>query len=87
MARQGHEGKDNAAARADRGSLDSGCGAARTERDVPKCVEARSLFDAAAALRDFWAVEGAAHVNLHRFAQGEYERRVSSFLATYMTPR
>jgi fermentation-respiration switch protein FrsA (DUF1100 family) len=46
--------------------------------------EARSLFEAAAAPKDFWAVEGAAHVNLHRFAQGEYERRVSSFLGTYM---
>jgi len=48
--------------------------------------EARSLFEAAAAPKDFWAVEGAAHVNLHRFAKGEYERRLSSFLETYMTP-
>jgi fermentation-respiration switch protein FrsA (DUF1100 family) len=47
--------------------------------------ESRSLFEAAAAPKDFWAVEGAAHVNLHRFAKGEYERRVSSFLETYMT--
>ena len=48
--------------------------------------EARSLFEAAAAPKDFWAVEGAAHVNLYRFAKGEYERRVSSFLERYMTP-
>ena len=43
--------------------------------------EARQLFAAAAQPKTFWVVEGAAHVNLHRFATQEYGRRVSEFLA------
>ncbi len=42
--------------------------------------EARALFAAASRPKDFWAVEGASHVNLHTYAKEEYERRVLSFL-------
>ena len=47
--------------------------------------EARALFAAAAAPKEFWAVDGAAHVNLHPFARAEYERRVSEFLRRYLS--
>lgn len=43
--------------------------------------EARALFAAASEPKEFWAVAGAAHVNLHRYAKEEYERRVLSFFA------
>ena len=49
--------------------------------------EARALFAAASKPKDFWAVEGAAHVNLHNYAKEEYERRVLSFLETNMKRR
>jgi fermentation-respiration switch protein FrsA (DUF1100 family) len=43
--------------------------------------EARAIFAAAQAPKTFWAVDGAAQVNLHTFAKAEYERRVATFLA------
>jgi fermentation-respiration switch protein FrsA (DUF1100 family) len=49
--------------------------------------EARALFTAASAAKEFWAVEGAAHVNLHAYAKDEYERRLTTFLETYLRPR
>lgn len=49
--------------------------------------ETRSLFAAASPPKEFWAVEGAAHVNLYTYAKGEYERRVLSFFETYMKSR
>jgi uncharacterized protein len=42
--------------------------------------EAKSLFAAAAEPKQFWAVEGAGHVNLNAFDRSEYEQRVLSFL-------
>ena len=42
--------------------------------------EAQSLFAAAAEPKTLWLVEGAAHVDLHRYTKEEYERRVSEFL-------
>ena len=42
--------------------------------------EARQLFNAAAEPKQFWAVKGAAHVDLYRFAGKEYEQRVLAFL-------
>ncbi len=44
-------------------------------------AEAKALFAAAAEPKQFWAVEGAGHVNLHAYAKGEYERRVLEFFA------
>jgi uncharacterized protein len=43
--------------------------------------EARAVFAAAAEPKALWVVDGAAHVNLHRFARAEYEERVSEFFA------
>ncbi len=42
--------------------------------------EAKSLFAAAAEPKQAWWVDGAAHVDLHRFAGREYELRVLAFL-------
>jgi len=33
-----------------------------------------------------WIVEGAAHVDLHKFAGITYEDRVSAFLEQYLRP-
>jgi pimeloyl-ACP methyl ester carboxylesterase len=43
--------------------------------------EARALFAAASPPKEWWAVEGAAHVDLHRFAVSSYEHRVDEFLS------
>ncbi|MEZ5278513.1 MAG: alpha/beta hydrolase [Opitutaceae bacterium] len=47
-------------------------------------AEAQALFDAASGHKELWIVEGAGHVDLHRFAQDEYERRVLGFLRAHM---
>lgn len=47
--------------------------------------EARSVFSQAAQPKEFWEVAGAAHVDLHRFATAEYERRVGEFLARHLS--
>ena len=49
--------------------------------------EAHTLCAAAVDPKRFWAVEGAGHVDLHHFAEAEYESKVSDFLATYLRPR
>lgn len=49
--------------------------------------EARAVFTAAREPKLFWAVDGAAHVNLHLYAKAEYERRVTAFLNTYLVRR
>jgi len=46
--------------------------------------EARALFSAASDPKDFCAIEGAAHVDLHQFEGAEYERRVAAFLDRYL---
>ena len=42
--------------------------------------ETRALFAQAPEPKRLWLVPGAAHVDLHRFASREYERRVLGFL-------
>lgn len=42
--------------------------------------ESKALFARVAAPKDFWVVEGAAHVDLYDFAGAEYQRRVGAFL-------
>jgi fermentation-respiration switch protein FrsA (DUF1100 family) len=44
-------------------------------------AETRRLFAAAPEPKSLWLVDGAAHVDLHRHAGREYERRVLAFLA------
>ncbi|MDB6056716.1 MAG: alpha/beta hydrolase, partial [Verrucomicrobiales bacterium] len=53
---------------------------AGTEDQQTTFAEAKALFAAAAEPKQFWSVEGAGHVNLHRYAKVEYENRVLQFL-------
>jgi alpha-beta hydrolase superfamily lysophospholipase len=48
--------------------------------------ETQRLYEAAAQPKGLWVVEGAAHVNLHAYAQEEYERRIGAFLAAHLDP-
>ena len=47
-------------------------------------AEAESLFAHARAPKSFWAVEGAAHEDLHAYGPTQYERRVGTFLTRYL---
>lgn len=47
-------------------------------------AETERLFAAAAQPKALWVVEGAAHVNLHAYAQEEYERRIGAFLGAHL---
>lgn len=42
--------------------------------------DTRALFAAARAPKELWLVDGAGHVDLHRFAREAYERRVIAFI-------
>ncbi len=46
--------------------------------------ESRELFAQAREPREFWAVEGAGHEDLHAFAGAEYESRIGLFLRRYL---
>lgn len=48
--------------------------------------ETQAIFDAAAPPKQIWWVPAAAHVNLHHFASGEYERRVLEYFSNYLRP-
>jgi uncharacterized protein len=48
--------------------------------------EARAVFARAAEPKEFWEITDAAHVDLHRFAGAEYERRIDEFLVKYLRP-
>lgn len=41
--------------------------------------ESQALFNAAAEPKQFWLMDGAAHVDMHAFAKAEYERPVLEF--------
>ena len=60
--------------------------AAGTRDRYTTIAESESLYERASAPKEFWAVEGAAHVDLYAYAGAEYERRVGSFLARYLRP-
>ncbi|HEY9284642.1 MAG TPA: alpha/beta fold hydrolase [Pyrinomonadaceae bacterium] len=47
-------------------------------------AESKSLFDAAAAPKEFWAVAGARHEDLHALRPREYEQRVLAFFARHL---
>lgn len=49
--------------------------------------ETRRLYAAASAPKSLWVVDGAAHVDLHRYATAEYERRIGAFLDRYLAGR
>lgn len=50
-------------------------------------AQTRALFAKAPVPKQLWLVPGAAHVDLERFAGGEYQRRVLAFLAEFGTSR
>jgi uncharacterized protein len=52
---------------------------AGTEDKDTTLPESKALFAAAAAPKQFWAVDGAAHVDLHAIAKQDYEKRVLAF--------
>ncbi|MGH9944393.1 MAG: alpha/beta hydrolase [Pyrinomonadaceae bacterium] len=47
-------------------------------------AESQTLFQAAREPKEFWAVEGARHEDLHARARAEYERRVLQFFAEHL---
>lgn len=47
-------------------------------------AEARSLFDRATGPKQFWAVEGAGHVNLERYGPDAYWQAVLPFITRYV---
>ena len=47
-------------------------------------AEAQALFAQARGPKEFWAVEGAKHEDLHAFAGETYEKRVGEFLARHL---
>lgn len=55
-----------------------------TQDQHTRIDEARTLFAMASNPKNFWEVEGAAHVDLHRYAGKEYERRIEEFLGRYL---
>lgn len=46
--------------------------------------ETRRIFAAIRGPKQLWLIDGAAHVDLHEYAQEEYERRVGGFLAEHL---
>jgi fermentation-respiration switch protein FrsA (DUF1100 family) len=47
-------------------------------------AEAQAIHAAVRGPKKIWEIPGAAHVDLHRFAGAEYEKRVGEFIATYL---
>jgi alpha-beta hydrolase superfamily lysophospholipase len=47
-------------------------------------AETRRLYAAAREPKSLWIVDGAAHVDLHDYAPGAYERRIGDFLAMHL---
>jgi fermentation-respiration switch protein FrsA (DUF1100 family) len=47
-------------------------------------AESRELFEAAAAPKELWVVEGASHQDLHNFSKQEYENRVGQFMEDHL---
>ena len=46
--------------------------------------ESKHLYETARAPKEFWAIQGAAHVDLHKTAKVEYEQRVLSFFEKFL---
>lgn len=58
--------------------------AAGTDDQHTTLAETQRIFDAAAAPKELWLVQGAAHVDLHAFAPIQYETLVGAFLARHL---
>lgn len=48
-------------------------------------AETKRIFAAAAEPKELWVVEGAAHVDLYAFEPDAYQKKISTFLAKYLT--
>ena len=59
---------------------------AGTADKLTRIEESKALLAAAAAPKQFWWLEGAAHVDMHAFAPAEYERQILEFLAKNLNP-
>jgi uncharacterized protein len=57
---------------------------AGTEDRHTTAAETRRIFAAAHEPKQLWLVEGVAHVDLHRHAQREYQKRIGEFLALHL---
>jgi len=57
---------------------------AGTEDRYTTLAEARGLFEAAAAPKEFWAVSGAGHEDLYAYSGAAYEERVVGFLDRWL---
>lgn len=57
---------------------------AGTEDQRTTLSEARRLYDQAPEPKEFWAVQGAAHQNFHRYAPAQYEARVLNFFERFL---
>jgi alpha-beta hydrolase superfamily lysophospholipase len=58
-----------------------------TEDRHTTLYEAERLYAAAGGPKDYHAVAGAAHVDLHAFSPAAYEARIGAFLARYLRAR
>lgn len=58
--------------------------ASGTADDRTPLSEARALFDRAPEPKRFWAVQGAAHVDLERYDPDQYWRNILPFLTLYL---
>ena len=47
-------------------------------------AETQRIYSAAMPPKELWAVEGAAHVDLHRYKPKEYETRILQFFSRYL---
>jgi len=47
-------------------------------------AESKRLFDAASEPKEFWVIEGAAHVDFYAFAREAYAQRILSFFEKYL---
>jgi len=47
-------------------------------------AESQRMFAAASSPKEFWLVNGAGHVDVHKVAKEEYEQRVLTFFARYL---
>jgi uncharacterized protein len=57
---------------------------AGTDDPYTPIAEAESLFARAPNPKTFWAIDGAAHVDLHDYTPRDYERRVGAFLEEHL---
>ena len=58
-----------------------------TEDQHARPSEALAIYAALKGPKEIWAVAGAAHVDLHRFAGEEYQERVGRFIARHLHKR